>query len=131
MTRLFYFFFLCRKLETKKSFFTISSSSALSWFKCVRGFDDCNTWVRGLVIVLTGHVTAVVVQICLSDTDEQYFWSSDSDHAAWLCVPQPARVTREILVSQKKQSGIDMFGHWLSNQEWKEIFEAQIVDMRT
>ena len=30
-----------------------------------------------------------------------------------------------------KQSGIDMFGHWLNNQQWKEVFEAKTVDEKT
>ena len=44
---------------------------------------------------------------------------------------KPARVTRDILVRPMKQSGIDLFGHWLSNQSWCEIFEAESVDLKT
>ena len=42
-----------------------------------------------------------------------------------------ARVAREILVRPMKQSGIDLFGHWLKNQDWREVFAAQSVDEKT
>ena len=30
-----------------------------------------------------------------------------------------------------KQSGIDLFGHWLKYQDWREVFAAQSVDEKT
>ena len=62
---------------------------------------------------------------------------SPSDHLIVIIQPvsvlnnKPARVTREILVRPMKQSGIDMFGQWLNNQQWKEVFEAKTVDEKT
>ena len=42
-----------------------------------------------------------------------------------------ARSTREIEVRPLKQSGIDLFGHWLANQKWDEVFEANTVDKKS
>ena len=39
-----------------------------------------------------------------------------------------ARVTRQIKVRPLKQSGIDLFGHWIKQQTWSEILNAETVD---
>ena len=60
-----------------------------------------------------------------------------SDHQTVVMEPisvinnKPARITREIEVRPMKQSGIDLFGHWLNNQTWKKVLEAENVDEKT
>ena len=41
---------------------------------------------------------------------------------------KPARSAREILVRPMKESGIELFGHWINSQAWNEVFEAETVD---
>ena len=41
---------------------------------------------------------------------------------------KPARIVREILVRPMKQSGIDLFGHWIKSQTWSEVFDVETVD---
>ena len=57
-----------------------------------------------------------------------------SDHLTVVMAPietidnKPARITREIIVRPMKQSGIDLFGHWVRSQSWREVFDAKTVD---
>ena len=57
-----------------------------------------------------------------------------SDHLTVVMTPidtinnKPARTKREVTVRPMKQSGIDLFGHWLNEQDWNEIFKAKTVD---
>ena len=44
---------------------------------------------------------------------------------------KPARSKRQVIVRPMKQSGIDMFGLWLQEKDWSEVFEAQSVDEMT
>ena len=59
-----------------------------------------------------------------------------SDHLIVVMQPisvlnnKPARTTREILVRPMKQSGINMFGNWIRNQTWIEVYEADSVDKK-
>lgn len=60
-----------------------------------------------------------------------------SDHLIVVMKPisvinnKPARVIREIAVRPLKQSGIDLFGHWIKKQSWKEVFDAKSVDEKS
>ena len=44
---------------------------------------------------------------------------------------QSTKITKEITVRPLKQSGIDLLGHWLNNQTWKEVLEAETVDEKS
>ena len=44
---------------------------------------------------------------------------------------KPARITREIIVRPMKQSVIDIFGHWVRSQSWREDFDAKTVDEKS
>ena len=60
-----------------------------------------------------------------------------SDHLTVIMRPisafnnNPARTKREILVRPMKQSGIDMFGNWVTQQNWEEVLEAENVDKKS
>ena len=41
---------------------------------------------------------------------------------------KPARAERIVKVRPMKQTGIDLFGHWLKNQDWNEMYNADTVD---
>ena len=57
-----------------------------------------------------------------------------SDHLTVVMAPiatvdnKPARISRTIMVRPMKQSGIDSFGEWISNQTWDEVLQAKTVD---
>ena len=60
-----------------------------------------------------------------------------SDHLIVIMEPisvlnnKPSRTKREILVRPLKQSGIDMFAHWINKQTWEEVLRANTVDEKT
>ena len=57
-----------------------------------------------------------------------------SDHKIVVMEPinainnKSARITRNIVVRPLKQSGIDLFKHWLNDQLWTEVLETKTVD---
>ena len=57
-----------------------------------------------------------------------------SDHLPVIMSPidminnKPARAERIVKVRPMKQTGIDLFGHWLKNQDWNEMYNADTVD---
>ena len=59
-----------------------------------------------------------------------------SDHFTVVMAPintidnEPARKTREVNVRPMKQSGIDLFSHWIKKQTWREFTEADTVDKK-
>ena len=42
-----------------------------------------------------------------------------------------ARVQREVTIRPLKQSGIDLFGHWIKNEKWEEVMKAETVDKKS
>ena len=60
-----------------------------------------------------------------------------SDHLTVVMAPistinnKPARTTREIYVRPMMQSGIDLFGHWIRNQTWEQVLNAESVDEKS
>ena len=56
-----------------------------------------------------------------------------SDHLTVVMTPidtinnKPARTKREVTVRPMKQSGIDLFGHWLNEQDWNEILMQRLL----
>ena len=60
-----------------------------------------------------------------------------SDHLIAVMEPisvinnKPARVIKEITVRPMKQSGIDLFEHWVKKQTWEEVFIAKSVDEKS
>ena len=53
-----------------------------------------------------------------------------SDHLTVFMRPI-SRTKREILVRPMKLSGIDMFGNWVTRQNWEEVLEAENVDKKS
>ena len=75
---------------------------------------------------------------CLPPLDaDENSGGKPSDHKIVVMEPisslnnKSARVTREISVRPMKQSGIDLFRHWLDNQSWDEVLEAETVDKKS
>ena len=60
-----------------------------------------------------------------------------SDHLIVVMKPvsvlenKPARVKRQVEVRPLKQSGIDLFSHWIKSQDWKEVLDAESVDRKS
>ena len=57
-----------------------------------------------------------------------------SDHLTVVMEPisvlnnRPARVTREVEVRPLTQTGLDMFGVWIKNQNWNEVIDTKTCD---
>ena len=57
-----------------------------------------------------------------------------SDHLTVVMEPisvlnnRPARVTREVEVRPLTQTGLDMFGAWIKNQNWNEVIDTKTCD---
>ena len=60
-----------------------------------------------------------------------------SDHLTVVMKPidvinnKPARTERKVEVRPMKESGISMFGAWLKNHNWSEVYEAESVDEKS
>ena len=72
---------------------------------------------------------------CLPPLDaDEGTGGAPSDHLTVVMCPitalvnKPARTTREVEVRPLKQSGINLFEHWLQDQTWDEVLKAKSVD---